>query len=49
MEDMLTKHLFYLNFSEYALIKYRIKVEIEYFIFLCEIPIPQLKSFPKTI
>ena len=34
-------------FSEYALIKYRIKVEIEYFIFLCEIPIPQLKSFPK--
>ena len=32
-------------FSEYALIKYRIKVEIEYFIWLCEIPLPQLKDF----
>ena len=32
-------------FSEYALIKYRIKVEIEYFIWLCEIPLPQLKNF----
>ena len=30
-------------FSEYALIKYRVLVEIEYFISLCEIPIPQLK------
>ena len=27
-------------FSEYALIKYRIKVEIEYFIMLCELPLP---------
>lgn len=33
--------------SEFALIKYRLKVEIEYFIALCEIPLPALKSFPK--
>ena len=32
-------------FSEYALIKYRVRVEIEYFITLCELPLPQLKSF----
>ena len=32
-------------FSEEALIKYRVKVEIEYFIALCEIPLPQLISF----
>jgi adenylosuccinate lyase len=32
-------------FSEFALIKYRLLVEIEYFIALCEIPLPQLKSF----
>lgn len=32
-------------FSEYALIKYRVEVEIEYFIALCEIPLPQLKVF----
>jgi len=31
-------------FSEEALIKYRVLVEIEYFIALCEIPLPQLKS-----
>ncbi|MCI6702040.1 MAG: adenylosuccinate lyase [Prevotella sp.] len=31
-------------FSEYALIKYRIRVEIEYFIALCELPLPQLTS-----
>lgn len=31
-------------FSEYALMKYRIKVEIEYFITLCELPLPQLKD-----
>lgn len=31
-------------FSEEALIKYRVKVEIEYFIALCEIPLPQLKQ-----
>ena len=29
-------------FSEYALIKYRVQVEIEYFITLCELPLPQL-------
>ncbi|MBL4904594.1 MAG: adenylosuccinate lyase, partial [Flavobacteriaceae bacterium] len=32
-------------FSEEALIKYRVKVEIEYFIALCEIPLPQLQDF----
>lgn len=32
-------------FSEYALIKYRVRVEIEYFIALCEIPLEQLESF----
>ena len=32
-------------FSEFALIKYRVQVEIEYFITLCELPLPQLKSF----
>ena len=32
-------------FSEYALIKYRVQVEIEYFITLCELPLPQLKCF----
>ena len=35
-------------FSEYALIKYRVRVEIEYFITLCELPLPQLKSFDHT-
>ena len=34
-----------LFFSEEALIKYRIKVEIDYFIALCEIPLPQLADF----
>ena len=32
-------------FSEYSLIKYRVKVEIEYFIALVQIPLPQLKDF----
>lgn len=32
-------------FSEESLIKYRVKVEIEYFIALCEIPLPQLEDF----
>lgn len=31
-------------FSEFALIKYRVEVEVEYFIALCEIPLPQLKG-----
>lgn len=34
-------------FSEEALIKYRVKVEIEYFIALCELPLPQLESVDK--
>jgi len=34
-------------FSEYALIKYRVEVEVEYFISLCQIPLPQLKDFLK--
>ena len=33
-----------LYFSEYALIRYRVLVEIEYFISLCELPLPQLKT-----
>ena len=36
-------------FSEEALIKYRVLVEIEYFIALCEIPLPQLKSVNSTV
>lgn len=36
-------------FSEYALIKYRVRVEIEYFITLCELPLPQLASFDHTL
>lgn len=34
-------------FSEYALIKYRVFVEIQYFKALCELPLPQLANFPK--
>ena len=36
-------------FSEFALIRYRIRVEIEYFITLCELPLPQLASFDKSL
>ncbi len=36
-------------FSEYALIKYRVRVEVEYFIALFEFPLPQLKNTDKTI
>lgn len=36
-------------FSEYALIKYRVLVEIEYFISLCELPIPQLEGVDQSI
>ena len=35
-------------FSEGALIRYRLRVEVEYFIALCEIPVPQLKNFDNT-
>ena len=36
-------------FSEYALVKYRVKVEVEYFIALCELPLPQLKAVPADV
>ena len=36
-------------FSEYALIRYRVRVEIEYFIALCELPLPQLKQFDHSL
>ena len=36
-------------FSEYALIRYRVKVEIEYFISLCELPLPALADFPVSL
>jgi adenylosuccinate lyase len=36
-------------FSEAALIKYRVRVEIEYFIALCELPLPQLSDFDKSL
>ena len=36
-------------FSEYALIRYRVRVEIEYFITLCELPLPQLKDFDHSL
>ena len=36
-------------FSEEALIKYRVHIEIEYFIALCELPLPQLKTVDSTI
>ena len=35
-------------FSEYALMRYRLRVEIEYFIALCELPLPQLRDFPHS-
>jgi len=36
-------------FSEEALIKYRVKVEVEYFIALCELPLPQLKDIDHSV
>ncbi len=36
-------------FSEYALIRYRVRVEVEYFIALCELPLPQLKNVDKGV
>ena len=36
-------------FSEFALIKYRVQVEIEYFITLCELPLPQLKGIDTAL
>ncbi len=34
-------------FSEFGLIRYRVQVEVEYFIALCELPLPQLEKFPQ--
>ena len=36
-------------FSEYALIKYRVRVEIEYFIALCQLPLPHLQNFDSNL
>ena len=36
-------------FSEFALMRYRVRVEVEYFIALCELPLPQLKGVDKGI
>lgn len=36
-------------FSEWALIKYRIRIEVEYFIALAELPLPQLATFDKNL
>src|SRR6056297_744824 len=36
-------------FSEDALIRYRVKVEVEYFIALCELPLPQLKDIDHSV
>lgn len=36
-------------FSEFALIRYRVRIEIEYFIALCEIPLPQLKGVDSSL
>jgi len=36
-------------FSEFALIKYRVQVEVEYFITLCELPLPQLKEVGEDV
>ncbi len=36
-------------FSEYALIRYRVRVEIEYFITLCELPLEQLKGVDHSV
>ena len=44
-----TTSVFSSFFSESALIKYRVKVEIEYFIGLCELPLPQLNTIDSSI
>ena len=35
-------------FSEFALIQYPVRVEVEYFIALCELPLPQLQNFDRA-
>ena len=42
-----TTHPLTSYFSEFGLIRYRVLVELEYFIALCEIPLKQLEKFPK--
>ena len=44
-----TTSVFSSFFSESALIKYRVKVEIEYFICLCDLPLPQLNTIDSSI
>ena len=36
-------------FSEFGLIKYRVRIEVEYFISLCELPLPQLSDFDASL
>ena len=36
-------------FSEFALIRYRLHIEVEYFIALCELPLPQLQLIDKSV
>ena len=36
-------------YSEFALIRYRVRIEIEYFISLCRLPLPQLEDFDKSL
>jgi adenylosuccinate lyase len=36
-------------FSEFALMRYRVRVEVEYFISLCELPLPQLKNVNRSL
>ena len=36
-------------YSEFALIKYRVEVEVEYFIALCEMPLPQLEGVNQNV
>ena len=36
-------------FSEFGLIQYRVRIEVEYFIALCELPLPQLVDFPPSL
>ena len=36
-------------FSEFGLIQYRVRIEVEYFIALCELPLPQLADFPASL
>ena len=35
-------------FSEFGLIQYRVRIEVEYFIALCELPLPELKAVSYT-